>query len=174
MTLTSPTRDSKRRIVVSTKTQHKTMGQVATCFRSAATAFFEDVADQPAIELDGGERRISIDKEGEISISIDKDCEKGSSKKDWSDEGAWSDDEGAWSDEDTTFSNPNDCWESFNCTNIPYANEFVEQQISVASVRLANEKSEEIYLASAKVSRCESLKRVQFRPEPNLVTVISV
>jgi len=57
---------------------------------------------------------------------------------------------------------------------IPYAGEYVEEQMSHANVRLANEKSEQIYLSCDQVSRCRSMKKVQFLPEPNLVTVIAV
>jgi len=173
-------RDSKRRIVVATK-QLTNMGQVATCFRSAAATLLEEVAplNPPENVGDGGKRGDMISFDGDM-ISFDGDnsvkCEKENSKEAWSEEDdGWSD-EGAWSDEDTSFNLSDELWDSFNnCTNmIPYADEYVEQQISIANVRLANEKSEEIYTSSTQVSRCRSMKRVQFLPEPNLVTVISV
>lgn len=97
-------------------------------------------------------------------IGCENKCEDG-----WSDEDIWSDEE----EEDCTVIS-NDLWDSFNCTNIPYASEFIEQQISDSAVRLANEKSEQIYLASVQISRSSSCKRVQFCPEPHLVTVITV
>lgn len=167
------TRDSKRRIVVATK-QLTNMGQVATCFRTAATTLLDEVAPLDAQEIigDGGKR-------GEILFDGNNStkCEKENSKEAWSEEedDGWSDDE-AWSDEDTSFNISDELWDSFNnCTNmIPYADEYVEQQISHANVRLANEKSEQLYLTSTQVSRCRSMKKVQFLPEPNLVTVISV
>lgn len=105
----------------------------------------------------------------------------------WPDEGPWSDvedsdswsDDGAWSDEDDDLEKKNliddDLWNSFNnnCTTIPYANEFIETHITLTNVRIANEKSDQTYSSITQVTRSSSMKKVQFCPEPNLVTVIT-
>ena len=62
-------------------------------------------------------------------------------------------------------------WNSFGLPVIPYAAEFIEQQISVQNIRVANEKTDKLY-CSVDVKRSDSMKKVQFKPEPNLVTVI--
>lgn len=103
--------------------------------------------------------------------SCDKDQgEDGDDEEDdsWSDEGAWSDEE----DDGGKTIFEDDLWNSFNCSTIPYANEFIETHITLTNVKLANEKSERTYSSITQIARSSSVKRVQFCPEPELVTVI--
>lgn len=192
------TRQSKRRIVSVSDTECTTkcaMGQtVTTCFR---TAELEDHRTSPAalrthpVALkDDKIFNIMTCKKEDDQIFDNRTCKKeecyseDSEEESWPDEGAWSDeddedrwsdDDGAWSDEDEGSDKAiisDDLWNSFNCSNIPYANEFIETHITLTNVRVANEKSDQTYSSITQITRSSSVKKVQFCPEPNLVTVI--
>jgi len=192
------TRQSKRRIVSVSSTECTTkcaMGQtVTTCFRADE---LDDHRTSPAalrtqpVAL-GDDKIFSIlsCKKDDEQVFDNRTCKKEecyseeSEDESWPDEGAWSDednsdgwsdDDGAWSDEDEGPEKAiitDDLWNSFNCTNIPYANEFIETHITLTNVRLANEKSDQTYSSITQVTRSSSMKKVQFCPEPNLVTEI--
>jgi len=153
-------RQPKRRIVAVSAT-NCTMGQVATCFRTA------ELDDTTSGALRVQPLALKDDQLFGIKTCPNDECYSDDS---WSDEGAWSD------EDDDSNSRPvisNDLWNSFSCTNIPYANEFIETQITIANVRLANEKSEQTYSSIIQITRARSVKKVQFCPEPNLVTIIA-
>lgn len=192
------TRQTKRRIVSVSSTECTTkcaMGQtVTTCFR---TAELDDHRTSPAAlrihpvaMKDDKSYNILTCKKEEDQIFNNRTCKKeecyseDSEDESWPDEGTWSDendgevwsdDDGAWSDEDDGPDKPiitDDLWNSFNCSNIPYANEFIETHISLTNVKQANEKSDRTYSSINQITSSSSIKRVQFCAEPNLVTVI--
>lgn len=147
------------------------MGQVTTCFRSLEVT--ESRRDHPVAHIKSEELfEVCFEAVGDDGCSTDSDVGEVISE-----DGDWSDDDDAssnWSSDDCD-ADPiaKDLWNSFSCGAIPYANEYVEHQISIANVRVANEKSARTYITSIQVEHSGTLKKVKFLAEPNLVTVIS-
>lgn len=111
-------------------------------------------SDGESEEKEGGD--------GSVECSSDSESEAGDGEDVYDVNDGW-DSESSDTDDDL--------WKSFAMPFIPYAAEYIEQQISIQNVRIANEKTEKLY-CSLDVKRADSIKKVQFKPEPNLVTVI--
>jgi len=154
----STTRQSKRRIT----TPPHTMGNVTTCFRSLELDEPRDAGPAAGPATDNKFKGIF-----QVTRSDDDDSDHSTWADEEEDDGAWSSD-----DEDVIDNNSDDIWNSFSLPNIPYAHEYIEQQITITNVKIANKKSQQIYESSGQVCRANSLKKVQFRDEPDLVTVI--
>lgn len=173
------TRANKRRLL-SKKSTHRMGATLTTCFRTEEGDHHLEVCYCPPSPVNTFTALKSIYKQQIITLSSERPVSDRCSER-WSDHG---DDSEGWSEEEDWGDEGEECdhfmadelWNSFNTctTNIPYADEFIEAQISISNVKRANEKSNQTYSDQAPFGPSSiSLKKVKFCPEPDLVTVIT-
>lgn len=165
----SSQRLSKRRMVDSPLNTEKnraniccdSMGSVLACFRSSL-----DLEEDKSSNKDSKKEK-SLENLFDLEdVATDEDVG-------W---GEWSDSDESLEDSDSAF--VMDEWNNFQCSfNVPFADVHLEKTISITKVKQANKTSRDIYLEyECKVMNDSddqrNSKKVQFKPEPNLVTII--
>ena len=132
------------------------MGGVLACFRSSLDLEEDKSSNKDSKKEKSLENLFNIEE-----VPSDEDG--------WGD---WSDSDESSEDSDSAF--VVDEWNNFQCSfNIPFADVHLEKTKSVTKVKLANQNSRDIYLEyECNDSEEKSCKKVQFKPEPNLVTII--